>query len=266
MINTDNTTASAASAASTGATSQSNAQASQNSFNTDFQSFLSLLTAQLRNQDPLSPLDSTQFVEQLASFSGLEQQIETNSLLEEMVNASSVSELETATQWIGKEVDAPGGQLNFLGEPVELKIPSNPQGEPNEFVMRNATTGAIVYQGALSEGQSSLVFDGKRADGSTLPNGRYEVAVNYINSDGDISSKDPIMSAKVNEARLIDGSMKLILDNGAAIEPDNIQAVREVIAQTPNTPSQASNEGGDTGESVTASGDDAAEDDTQQEG
>ena len=233
MINTDNTVASSSSSSLSGAGGTSSAKESENSFNTDFQSFLTLLTAQLRNQDPLTPMDSTQFVEQLASFSGLEQQIETNKLLEEMVGASGVSELENATQWIGKEVDAPSGEVTFLGKPIEMRIPASEKGAPSEIVMRNNTTGAIVHQASLVEGQTSHIFDGKREDGTFLPNGKYEVTINYVNDDGDISSQDPIINAKVNEARLIEGSLKLVLDNGALIDTASIKAVREPAASLP---------------------------------
>ncbi len=56
---------------------------------TDFQTFLTLLTTQLRNQDPLKPMDSTQFVAQLASFSAVEQQVRTNEKLAEIINLLS---------------------------------------------------------------------------------------------------------------------------------------------------------------------------------
>ena len=70
----------------------------------EFNSFLQLLTAQLRNQDPLAPLDSTQFVEQLATFSSLEQDVKSNSSLETI--AARMNELYAiaASQWIGQTV------------------------------------------------------------------------------------------------------------------------------------------------------------------
>lgn len=70
----------------------------------DFETFLTLLTAQMRNQDPLKPMDSTAFVAQLASFSSVEQQIETNAKLDEILDAFSGSPTTQLTEWIGKEV------------------------------------------------------------------------------------------------------------------------------------------------------------------
>jgi len=73
----------------------------------DFDTFLQLLTAQLENQDPLNPLESTDFVAQLASFSAVEQQILTNSNLSEIMSSLSVTRTSEAAQWLGKEVLAP---------------------------------------------------------------------------------------------------------------------------------------------------------------
>ena len=85
MTITDTT---ATSAATTSTATSSASKSSSAVESSDFKSFLSLLTAQLKNQDPLAPLEATQFVEQLASFSSVEQQIETNSLLEELLSSS----------------------------------------------------------------------------------------------------------------------------------------------------------------------------------
>lgn len=70
----------------------------------DFHTFLTLLTAQMRNQDPLKPMDSTEFVAQLASFSAVEQQIETNNKLGELLGVLSDSPTANPTEWLGKEV------------------------------------------------------------------------------------------------------------------------------------------------------------------
>ena len=87
-------TSTATASASTGASSSSNSAVSAATIGEDFDTFLQLLTAQIRNQDPLAPMDSTQFVEQLATFSSLEQQVETNKTLESI--ASMIGNLVTS--------------------------------------------------------------------------------------------------------------------------------------------------------------------------
>lgn len=85
----------------------------------DFHTFLTLLTAQMRNQDPLKPMDSTEFVAQLASFSAVEQQIETNSKLGELLGVLSDSPTVNPTEWLGKEVlreSDSGSGFDFVSE------------------------------------------------------------------------------------------------------------------------------------------------------
>ncbi|VAW04118.1 Flagellar basal-body rod modification protein FlgD, partial [hydrothermal vent metagenome] len=75
----------------------------------DFQNFLTLLTAQLRNQDPLSPADSTEFVAQLASFSSVEQLVRANGQLETISSAITGGGIDQYADWIGRSAEAPGG-------------------------------------------------------------------------------------------------------------------------------------------------------------
>lgn len=84
----------------------------------DFETFLTLLTAQMRNQDPLKPMDSTAFVAQLASFSTVEQQIETNAKLDNILSAFSSSSTNQLTEWIGKEVSRDDNLSDTFTEPT----------------------------------------------------------------------------------------------------------------------------------------------------
>ncbi len=188
----------------------------------DFDSFLKLLTAQLRNQDPLSPLDSTQFVEQLASFSSVEQQIETNTLLKELTSGMTQSGLETATLWIGKEVQTPSVTARFAGEPLSFVLPADASGE---IVVRNASK-EVIYRKPVQAGESEFVWNGEKTDGATAAFGDYTVKVEKKGDNGAVKSTPVDMVAHVTEARLIDGAIRLILDNGSIVDPASISAVR----------------------------------------
>src|SRR5579862_2238926 len=100
------TTPSAA-ANSSSSTSGSNAL---NKLSSDLNSFLTLLTTQLKNQDPLSPLDSTQFTAQLVAFTGVEQQINTNTKLDSLIGVDKATQLTSAANFIGNTVEAPSNQ------------------------------------------------------------------------------------------------------------------------------------------------------------
>lgn len=83
----------------------------------DYQSFLKLLVAQMRNQDPTSPMDSTQYVAQLAAFSQVEQSVQINAKLDQMLQASALSQADSL---IGRTVTSPDGKVSGVVEEVRL--------------------------------------------------------------------------------------------------------------------------------------------------
>lgn len=89
----------------------------------DFQSFLTLLTAQLRNQDPLQPLDSTQFVAQLASFSTVEQLVGVNDRLDAQADQANAVSGAGYASWIGNAASAIDGRFTASGGPEEFSVP-----------------------------------------------------------------------------------------------------------------------------------------------
>ena len=194
----------------------------------DFQSFLQLLTAQLRNQDPLAPLDSTQFVQQLASFASVEQQIQTNDKLEALTTSLAGTQLEAAAPWIGKDVKVETSAARFSGEPLTFGVPETALGDvQREFVVKNAA-GDDVYTAPVASGQTTFSWDGKTTDGKIAEEGDYKVVVNFIADGAVAESKSPLAFAQVNEARLTDTDVQLVLNNGAVITPGEILAVRAV--------------------------------------
>src|SRR5271154_461249 len=107
-----NSASSASSASSSSTSSTSNANP-LNKLSSDFNDFLTLLTTQLQNQDPLSPMDSTQFTAQLVAFTGVEQQINTNSKLDSLIGIDKGSQLTSAANFIGDTVEAPSSSLSL---------------------------------------------------------------------------------------------------------------------------------------------------------
>src|SRR6201986_811416 len=97
----------------TGTTSNSDDAAAQLSGN--FDTFLTLLTTQLQNQDPLSPMDSTQFTQQLVEFSQVEQQINTNDNLQTLINQGTSAAGTNAVSYLGKAVTVTNGNAPLTG-------------------------------------------------------------------------------------------------------------------------------------------------------
>ena len=193
----------------------------------DFQSFLQLLTAQLRNQDPLSPLDSTQFVEQLASFSAVEQQIATNSKLDALAERLGVSAIDEASQWIGKDVEATSGAAHFEGAPLSYLVPAGDVGTSTEITVSDYA-GNIVYREETDNQRREFTWRGETAEGATAPNGDYRVSVNRYDENGLIGTEQPIAFTRVVQARFEDSGVQLVLENGAIVSPAEISALRSV--------------------------------------
>ncbi len=196
----------------------------------DFDTFLKLLTAQLRNQDPTSPIDSTQFVEQLASFSAVEQQIETNKRLETLAENLAVSGLEGATQWVGKEIEAVSNAARFQGEVLNFVIPESNAGDSTEITISDAS-GKVIYSEKTDNQRRQFSWNGENDDGGTVSNGDYIISVNRM-TDGEVVDVSSALSlSRVLEARLDGSVVKLVLSNGGLINPGEITAVLDSVTQ-----------------------------------
>ena len=113
----------------------------------DFNTFLRMLTVQMQNQDPLNPIDSADYAVQLATFSGVEQQVRTNQLLADMQGKFSQLGMAEMASWIGKEARSPA-PVRYQGTPVTLS--------PNPAVGANRTV-LVVKDGRVVSGYLPLV-------------------------------------------------------------------------------------------------------------
>ena len=131
----------------------------------EFNSFLQLLTAQIRNQDPLAPLDSTQFVEQLATFSSLEQQVRSNTQLENI--ASMIGGLHSsllAGQWLGETVAIDTSWAPYAGEAVEFVVDIPDSTDETVLKVRDAD-GNEIWSKTLDPEAESYFWNGETSSG-----------------------------------------------------------------------------------------------------
>lgn len=101
----------------TNAVTQTAAASAADKATLDYDTFLKLLVAEMKNQDPTEPMDSTEYVAQLASFSNVEQTIQTNARLEDLLKSSSIAQ---AGSLIGRSVTSPDGSINGIVKQVEI--------------------------------------------------------------------------------------------------------------------------------------------------
>lgn len=151
----------------------------------NFDTFLQLLAAQLQNQDPLDPLDGTQFTEQIASFSAVEQQIATNSNLEKLLQNQDFSQQTMAIGFVGKEVLAAGeaaplenGQLEFT-----YVLPEDSVATTIEIFDKDGVKMKTI-QGETLAGQFSVLWDGLDENGNPAPEGDYFLDISAFDSEG----------------------------------------------------------------------------------
>lgn len=203
---------------------QASAEESASSLASDFDTFLTLLTAQLRNQDPLEPLDSTQFVEQLATFSSVEQQVETNRQLAELVDGLGGG-VGSLADWVGHKVEA-AAAVRFDGGPVTLN--ANPDGSSvTAALIVTDPEGREVSRSAINPLGSQIIWDGTTTDGDEVDPGLYSFTIARVDGEGTLSTEIPQGFSKVAEARLINGEITLILEGGEQVLASNVTALRD---------------------------------------
>ena len=190
----------------------------------DFDTYLTLLTTQLRNQDPLNPTDSTEFVAQLASFSGVEQQIRTTDQLKAILGALGGGASAGLAAWIGKEVRAPA-QGAFAGTPLDIATTPNPEADAAVLVVKN-DFGQVVARRSIDPKAEEVTWDGKDALGASLPYGDYSFEIEAYNGDKLLGTEPGQVYAKVTEVRIEDGAQMLILATGAKVALEDVTALR----------------------------------------
>ena len=166
------TTPSTTSTGSTSSTSPTGSQTIAGNFNT----FLQLLTTQLQNQDPLSPLDTTQFTQQLVEFASVEQQVNMNSNLQTLIAMQQTSEATSALQLVGNTVTVNGNAAalsNATNSPATWSINASAPATGTVTITSSAGTTAYTGTVALNAGTQSYTWNGVGNSGQTWPDGTY---------------------------------------------------------------------------------------------
>jgi flagellar basal-body rod modification protein FlgD len=214
----------------TPSTSSQTLQAAGSGVAGDMQSFLRLLVAQLQNQDPLAPVDSTQFVTQLAMFAQAEQGVNTNRKLDTIVGMVQGQMLSGSAHLIGTSVMVPSDTVAFDGtSPIRLSytVPSDSDAVRVEIV---DATGRVVrsVEGAAAPGLYDDAWDGRTDDGAMAPAGTYTVRVTAdVGGDGGATvpqALDTTVMGRVNEIRVRDNGVVAVVA-GREIPVDKISGV-----------------------------------------
>jgi flagellar basal-body rod modification protein FlgD len=158
---------------------------SRSTLASNFDQFLQLLTTQLKNQSPLDPLDTNQFTQQLVQFSGVEQQLKTNDLLNNMITGSRVAAATGAVSFIGQQVIADGATSPLKNKKATWQL-EFPRGASNAKVEIKSTSGTVIYSEtkSFSAGTQNFTWDGKSTLGGDSADGDYTISVTAADSSG----------------------------------------------------------------------------------
>jgi flagellar basal-body rod modification protein FlgD len=173
-------------------------------------SFLTMLTTQLRNQDPMSPLDTNQFTQQLVSFSQVEQAIKTNTQLTSLVSLISTNTLASSLALVGKKVAVESAQMGLVDGEAQFAYELPASAKTTELVISDAG-GNIVWRGAgeTEAGTHGFTWDGKDSSGRPMPEGTYKLEVGAERLDGSIMTVPVKAFGTVGGVLMKDGNASL---------------------------------------------------------
>lgn len=178
--------------------------------------FLTLLVAQLQNQDPLNPMDGTDFTAQLAQFSSLEQLQNINTNLESMHTTETIQTYSNAVSFIGKIVTALGNQIyvnDGVSEEIQFELSENAAGVYVSIYDEDGNYIQSLEYGAMSAGTQSLSWDGYDYLGNQSPDGTYQYNITAVDSDGSEVDVSTLTADTVTGVNYKDGQAYLITAN-----------------------------------------------------
>ena len=218
------TTAGAAGTPKAGASETAGSGTAAGAVTGDFQTLLTLLTTQMRNQDPLKPMDSTEFVAQLASFSAVEQQIRSNERLQGILDVLSGGSPAGLAEWIGRDVRV-AAKAAFAGEPVEVAV-EPVEGADKAVLVVNNDFGNEVARLPVAPDAREVSWDGRDEMGSTVAHGSYGFTLESYSGDTLMGTGAGKVFSRVQEVRMVDGAPVLVVEGGAQVPLDEIGGVR----------------------------------------
>ncbi|HEY5346800.1 MAG TPA: flagellar hook capping FlgD N-terminal domain-containing protein, partial [Rhizomicrobium sp.] len=178
----------------------------------NFDTFLTLLTTQLQNQDPLSPMDSTQFTQQLVEFSQVEQQIDTNTNLNTLITQGQSQSGAYAASYLGRQVTLTNGQGSLQNGTADWNYDLSTASATTALTVTDAN-GDVVYNttGANTPGVSDFTWNGEDNNGNQLPDGAYTLSVSAQDSSGDTVTTAVKSTGTVSEVDMTSGTPQLMI-------------------------------------------------------
>ena len=191
----------------------------------DFDSFLTLLTTQLQNQDPLEPLDSKEFTSQLVQFTSVEQAIQSNKNLEKLIALTGGNTSSAAFAYIGQEIRTSNSSTNLTGGFAKWSYEVDPAAASSAISVKDAKGNTVFTQeGKTGAGLKEFIWDGKDKNGASFPDGVYSLSVTAVSADKKPVSTKVFTTGTVNNVE-ISGDEPTLFVGGVKVSLKEIIAV-----------------------------------------
>ncbi|HEV7369215.1 flagellar hook assembly protein FlgD [Arenibaculum sp.] len=220
-----------ATTAAPGTQPQTTSQTARNRLSDTYDNFLTLLTTQLQYQDPMQPMDSAQFTNQLVLYSQVEQQISQNEKLDTMILQQGASHALTSLGFIGLEAEMDVKEFKYEGEPLSFNyILPDDAAEGAKLRITDATGKLIATADAeTKEGRHEFVWNGKNKEGETVRPGTYNIEVSATGLDKEALKVPTTMYGTVSGIEAVGGDTFLIIGD-QKIPVYQVRSAREPIA------------------------------------
>jgi flagellar basal-body rod modification protein FlgD len=190
----------------------------------NFTTFLQLLTTQLKNQNPLDPLDTNQFTQQLVQFAQVEQQMKSNDQLSSLVSLEKSAQATTALAYVGATVVVDGSTAQLTGGTANWSL--NVTKPSTATITIKDSTGQNVYTGtaAVNPGAQDFTWNGRGNDGRLWPDGAYTLTATAVDANKNSVAISTEVQAVVDSVDLTQDAPQLSI-NGQNYTLDKIKRI-----------------------------------------
>tara|TARA_R110000787_G_scaffold63679_3_gene143369 strand:+ start:105993 stop:106688 length:696 start_codon:yes stop_codon:yes gene_type:complete len=201
----------------------------------DLNRFLNLLVTQLKNQDPLDPMDSNEFTSQLVQFASVEQQIYQNSNLEKMLAVQENNQISSMVNFIDKTIEVDSQSIP-LEDGQAVFTYTMPAGAKSANIIIRDSAGLTVYEqdANLDQGQHTFEWDGRNKSGQTVADGEYLAVVTGLSNQSELLQITQTAFGRVTGIGIENGNTSLFMGD-IEVPQTNVISVKESpkAAETP---------------------------------
>jgi len=195
-------------------TTSTNSQDALNQLSGNFSTFLTLLTTQLKNQDPTSPMDSNTFTQQLVMYSQVEQQINTNDNLKTLIGQGTTNAAAMAATYLGKKVSITNGNGSLTSGSAAWTYSLDAASATTQLAITDSKGNTVfTTAGETTSGNHSFTWNGKDINGNQLADGTYKLTVTAADSASNKVTSSVASAGTVSQIDMTSGTPQLVVGN-----------------------------------------------------